>query len=171
MENKEKKPFLSTKTCFWLRFVGWILLALIIPCGVIIWKFNLFQVSTKQSITFGGWGIICVIILFFVVRAMINYVRKGLPYSMATQLLNGFVKVLLPIIVIMIVGYILLTTFSEGLTNFLIVMGIILGCEAIAIPLNPFPKLIHDKKLDETKGLFSNMLDEWEKRKEEKNKK
>lgn len=144
MDNKNSK--IPEKAYFWIRFALWLIFALIIPFGFICWKFNLFQTTTNTSITFGGWGIIAIIILFFVLRAMINYVKKGLPYSMTTQCLNGFIKIVLPLGVVILIGYILLTTFKDGLTNFLVVSGVILGCEIIAIPLNPFPKWISENQ-------------------------
>lgn len=173
--DKEKKE----KIIFWVRALIWLIFALIIPLTFICYKFKLFQTTTTTKVAFGGRGIIAIIILFFFIKALIGYVKKGLPYSMTTQCLDGFVKVVLPLLAIILIGYIMLTTFKDGLSPFLITMGVILGCEIVAIPVNPFPKWIYEsnkkRRQDEAtevgQSLIQDFMNEFFKKKDDTDKK
>ena len=166
--KKKEQVTLSDTQVFWLRFALWLVFALIIPFTFISIKFNLFETTTSTSIKFGGWGMIAVIILFFTIRTILKYVIKGTTYSMTKQVIEGVLKVVLPLVAIFFVGYILLKTFQEGMNEFLMVMGILIVCETVAIPLNPFPKWLSDHEKKEDQNVIETALEEWDKKRNKK---
>lgn len=170
METTQEKKTLTQRQIFWIRFTFRIIFAMIVPLVFLVWKFNLFRIetTTTTNITFGGWGIIAILVVFFVIKAVIKYINQGLPYSMASQCLSGFTRILLPIIAIILIGYIIFNIFSDGLKEFLFVMCVLLVSETIAIPINPFPKWIHEHRKEEVenhdKKLIDSFCDEFFKR-------
>ena len=89
-------------------------------------------------------------------------VRKGLPYSLGTQVLEGYIKVIVPLLVAIFCIY-ALQSIIEHLLQFLIALVI---SEAIAIPMNPFPKWIHDNHLEREENKFMKFADIfWSKKK------
>lgn len=134
---------MNNKKIFWIRFFIYVLFGLIIPVTFLIIRFKLFQ--KISSISIGGWGIVVILIVFGFVVKMLKSIKKGLPFSLATQIISGYLKIVLPLLIAALVVNALKNCVNE-LIQFLVVLII---CEAIAVPANPFPKWIHDNKLEE----------------------
>ena len=145
-EEENKKHNLITwlkehpKTVFWTRFVFWTLLACVLPFIFIVWRFELFQPISKIQI--GGWGIIAIVIVAVFAFAIIRYIRLALSakYSLISQCLSGFCKIIIPLCVIMVILY----NIKSNIDLFLQVMGVVTVCEAVAIPINPLPKWAYE---------------------------
>lgn len=143
MDKKEKGVFIT-------RIILWCLFAGILPVLFIGWRYDLFKkVGTLQL---SGWGLIGVVILFIFLRALVKYVKAGFTeWCMLKQILNGVIKVLLPIGALL--G--LCVGIRANLDYFIQALGLVLICETIAIPINPFPEWVYNK----TKGKFESMID------------
>ena len=85
---------------------------------------------------------------------MSKAIKKGLPYSFWTQVLNGVSKVIVPLLGAILAIYCLQDSIKQ-LLEFLIVVFV---CEVIAIPVNPFPKWIHINKLNENEESLYSVL-------------
>lgn len=131
-----------SKKTFWFKFSLFMLFAFIIPFTFLVWRFKLFSKVSKLSI--GGWGVIAIIFaaIFFII--LIKYVRKGLPFSMLSQVLEGICKVLIPVLAALSIVHIMKNSMEE-MAQFLTVLFF---SEMVAIVVNPFPRWIHENKID-----------------------
>lgn len=170
--KKEKKSLGQVidehpKTVFWSRFVLWTIFACGLPFAFIVWRFQLFHTISKIQI--GGWGLIAIIIVAFFVITVIRYVKIALSghYSFIGQCLTGFCKVVIPLLVF----YLILYYLREQINLMLQVIGCVILCEVIAIPLNPLPKWAYDCqkniRVGERKEAFDYLLDGFFSRKKE----
>lgn len=146
---KEKKS-LSTiieehpRTIFISRAIAWFMFAGILPFLFIAYRFQLFHTVSKIQI--GGWGIIGIIIIGITVITFLKYVKiaMGVRYSYFGQVLKGFFKVIIPLLIVFIIAY----NIRNNLDLFLQAMGCVICCETVAIFINPFPKWIWDLQKD-----------------------
>lgn len=140
------------KKQFWIRFGFYILFGGILPAIFLVFRFNLFQKVSKISI--GGWGLVCIIFLALFFSRLVKMVKQGLPFSYLTQILNGIIKVTIPLLTITISIY-CMQDFIIQLLQFFIVATV---CETIAFCVNPFPQWIHDNKITEQTNNMKTML-------------
>lgn len=131
-----------SKKMFWIRFALFIFSAFVIPFTFLVWRFKLFSKVSKLSV--GGWGVIAIIFgaVFFIV--LIKYVRKGLPFSMLSQVLEGICKVLIPILAALLI----VDTMKNSMEQMFQFLFVLLFSEMIAIVVNPFPRWIHENKIE-----------------------
>ena len=159
LENHPKTTFIS-------RLTSWIILAGVIPFVLIAYRFELFKKVNQMSIS--GWGIIAVIILAGVVLTVVKYVKLALnaKYTLIGQILNGVCKVIIPLVAVYTIAY----SVKDNIQSFLDVMGLVILCEAVAIPLNPLPEWAYnmqkEARADERKDAFDYLLDSFFSRKE-----
>jgi len=156
-EETEKKE-MTEKQKFIVRLVFWVIFALIVPVGFIIFRYDLFtRISTVQ---FGGWGMLAVIIIFIFLIVVGKYIKKGSKkYSMPIQILNGVIKVILPLVAI----YLILVNIKDSIDLFLQSLAVCIVSEAIAIPINPMPKWVSDQnegQMNDTIDYFFKRYDE-----------
>lgn len=130
---------------FVIRFILFTLFACILPFTFIAWRYELFSKVNEMSLT--GWGIIGILIIAIFFFYVLNAIKKGMPYSMFTQIVDGIIKVEMPLILI----YLLLSNIQATIDLFLQCMVCIIICEAIAIPINPLPKWIKENLKGEDK--------------------
>lgn len=133
---------MMSKKEFWIRLPIYILFGGALPFAFLIWRFKLFSKVSKLSI--GGWGIIAVIFISVFFIKLIKAVRKGLPFSLVSQILEGVCKIIIPLLVGAFCCY-YLKDMMEEVFQFLWVLII---CESIAIVVNPIPKWAHENKND-----------------------
>lgn len=142
-----------SKKEFWFRFGIYVLFGAIVPFVFLVWRFNLF--GKVSSISIGGWGIVAIIFIAVFFIRLFKAVRKGLPYSIWTQILDGVVKVIIPLAVAATIVY-LFKDLTMQIFQFLMVVVI---CELVAIPVNPFPKWIHENKIEEENDNTKKLLE------------
>ena len=143
MENKEKKIFI-------IRVVLWSLFSCVIPVAFIGWRYNLFSKIGKIQLT--GWGLIAIIIIIVFVYVLMKYIKAGfVEWSMTKQIVNGIIKVLIPLgtLLALCIG------LRSSIDIFIQALTCVLLSEAIAIPINPFPEWVWKK----SKGRFEGMVD------------
>lgn len=155
-EKKEKKPIDKNKLLFWSRFCIYILVGYATPIFFLMWRFELFKKISKVSI--GLWELIIFIIIFAAVIKLIQYVKKGLPYSLLTQVLNGVTKVILPLIICLVI-VIAFKSSADKLNLLVQFLVVLIACECVAIVANPFPKWIHDNHLEEQENQFRKVFE------------
>ena len=144
-ENKKKREF-------WIKFALYVLFGAIIPFMFLVWRFNLFGKASKIQI--GGWGLFGIMFLGIFFAKTIKVVRMGLPYSLITQILEGVIKVLIPLGVAALAAFYLRNVMQQ-LFQFLCITFI---CETIAIVVNPLPKWLYEHQLDERKNTIKDVL-------------
>lgn len=144
----------SKKTLiFWVKFALFTIFGLIIPLAFIIWRYDLF--TKVSATTFGVWGIICLIIAFAIIVIVTRYLTKGAPYSYATQIINGVLKVILPCLLVWVIAY----KLKDTIDLFLQVMGVVTISEFVAIIINPFPKWMKEKGIEQNESLIDLFLE------------
>ena len=162
-ETLEEHP----KTVFWSRFVSWAMFSCILPFLFIVYRFKLFGKISKIQI--GGWGIVAIVIAAAFVFTVIRYIKLAFAgrYSLVGQILSGICKVILPLGIFMVLLY----NIKNNVDIMIQVLGCVISCEAIAIPLNPLPKWAYDMQKDvrdsEKKDTIDYLLTEFFKRKKE----
>jgi len=159
-EAKEKE-----RKIFWYRMCAYIMCGLLAPCGFIVWRFDLF--TKTNQIAMGGWGIIIVLICTLFASSTLKWVYKGMKFSIYKQIITGFCRVILPLIAIFFVAY----SIKDSIDLFLQALGCIIGCEFIAIGVNPLPEYLYKQKGEDVTGLMDVFVDKFFTRKEQGEKK
>lgn len=137
---------------FWYRFSIYILFGLLIPAGFLIWRFKLFEKVSKVSI--GGWGIVAVIFVAVFFISMLKAIRKGMPFSITTQIIEGLCKLIIPLIIACTCIYFMQDLMKE-MYQFLLVLIV---CETIAIVVNPIPQWAHENKIEEQENRLKGII-------------
>lgn len=172
LDEEKKKSLIAwleehPKTTFWGRFVLWALCACILPFLFIAWRFELFGKVGQMQLS--GWGIVGIILVFVFALTVIHYIKLALSakYSLIAQILSGFCKIIIPLLAV----FALLECVKDNVESMIKVMGIVIVCEAAAIPLNPLPKWAYemqkDVRADERKEAMDYLLDGFFKRKKD----
>ena len=125
---------------FFLRFLLWIFFVAIVPIITIADRYDMVK---KGTLKYTGWAIVSFIIGFIVVMVILTYISRIFKWSMWIQVLNGIRIVLVPLGFLWI-GVDLLANNIENIKYILIVSFI---SEAVAIPINPIPKMLYMKNI------------------------
>ena len=139
MEKKE----LITRLSLFLMF------SLVAPIVYVSIRCKLF--SAKKTISI--WFIIILGVVLGVVSLIIKYYLDGMKtkYSLMKQILEGFIKVIMPIafVLIAVVWFKSKMEWIVSNVNLMIeVLGVVLGCEVIAVIVNPLPKWAFNNNVD-----------------------
>lgn len=151
------------KKIFAIRVALFTIFACVLPFIYISLRYELFTKVSKIQI--GGWGCIAIVIVLFFTFYVAKMIKKGIPYSMLTQCLTGFCKVVIPLLML----YVFVYNIKESANLFLNVLLITIVCETIAVPLNPFPKWLEEHKRNEQDSLADMIIDKFNKNKQEGN--
>lgn len=155
------------KTVFWMRFALWTLFACVLPFLFIAWRFELFGKVGQFQLS--GWGIVGIILVFVFAITVVRYVKLAFSakYSLIGQVLSGFCKIIIPLLAVLAI----LNCVRDSIDAMIKVMGVVIICEAAAIPLNPLPKWAYemqkDVRADERKETIDYLLDGFFKRKKD----
>lgn len=140
----------TERKIFIARAIAWALFACVLPVLFIGWRYDLFRVVS--NVQFGGWGLIAVVMIFAFLTVFARYLKSGFPeWSMTKQIVSGVAKILIPLGALLAIC----VSIRSSLDYFIQALSCTLMCEAIAIPLNPFPKWVWDK----SQGRFESSLD------------
>ena len=135
---------------FIIRAIVWSIFSAILPVVFIGWRYSLFK--KVGSIQLSGWGLVAVVILFVFLKVLIHYIKAGfVGYSMTKQVINGVLKVILPLAILLIICI----AIRNNIDYFIQALEITIICEVVAIPINPFPEWIYEK----SQGRIESMLD------------
>lgn len=143
MDSQEKKKFVA-------RAVAWAVFACGLPVAFIGWRYDLFR--SAGELQFSGWGMIAIVIVLVFLIVVVKYVKALFTeWSMTKQIISGVLKIILPLgaLLALCVG------IRSNLDYFIQALSCVIICEAMAIPMNPFPELIYKK----TEGRYDSMTD------------
>ena len=131
------------------RLILFLMFSLIAPITYISIRCKLFSTKTTISV----WFIIVLGVVLAIVSLIIKYYLDGMKtkYSIFKQILEGFIKVILPItfVLISVVWFKSKMEWIVSNVNLMIeILSIILGCEVIAVIVNPLPKWAFDNNVD-----------------------
>ena len=154
MAKKEKTPEQTEKEkelkIFWVRAILWSLFSCVVPVFFIGWRYDLFK--KVGSLQLSGWGLIAIVIVFVFLYVVVKYIRAGfVEWSMTKQIINGVVKVVLPLGVVLAVAI----AIRNNLDVFIQALSCTLMSEVIAIPINPFPEWVWKR----SQGRFESAVD------------
>ena len=150
-ESKDKKVFIA-------RVILFCIFGCILPFVFIAWRFQIFSNGGGVSLT--GWGVIGILIVFFFILYCLKILKNSIPFSMTYQILSGTIKVILPLILLLL----LVNALEDSIRQFKQVLIIVIGCEAIAIVVNPFPKYMHDKGIEKAENLMDMFITKFKKK-------
>lgn len=141
--TKEKKIFIT-------KIILWSIFSCVIPVAFIGWRYDLFKkVGTLQL---SGWGLFAIVIIFIFLKTLVKYIKLGfIEWSMTKQILNGITKILIPLCTLLLVCL----GIKSNINYFIQALSLVILSEAIAIPINPFPKWVWEK----TQGRYESMMD------------
>lgn len=153
------------KAVFWLRFFLFTICALVLPILFVGYRFELFHKASKISIS--GAGVIVIVIVAVFVATIIKYVKNVIKVKnvFISQCISGVCKIIIPLLAALA----LIENIKDNLDIFLQSLGMVIICEAFAIPLNPLPTWAaeqqKDIKVEERKDTVDYLLDGFFKRK------
>jgi len=147
---KEKKSILATleehpKAVFFTRLGLWFIFACALPIAFIVYRYDIF--TNKSKINISGWGAIGIVIAIVFVIKLIVYLYKGMKPGLAKQCITGFVSIILPLLIVLIA----LKAIENNIKYFEQVLTCVTICEAIGIPLDPFPDWLEKRRVERGK--------------------
>jgi hypothetical protein len=137
---------------FWFRFSLYILFGVLIPAVFLTWRFKLFEKVSKVSV--GGWGMVAIIFVAVFFISLLKAIRKGMPFSFATQVIEGLCKLIIPLIIACSCVYFMQDLMKETF-QFLCILTV---SETIAVVVNPIPQWAHENKVEEQENRFRSVL-------------
>ena len=141
-----------SKKMFWIRLSLYILIGGIIPFTFLTIRFNLFSKVSKLSI--GGWGLLAVLFVAIFFIKMLKAIRKGLPFSFGTQIIEGMFKITIPLTVATLIIFLMRNSVEELFYFFCLLVF----CETIAMAANPIPQWAHENKIEEQESSAKRIL-------------
>lgn len=142
-----------SKKEFWIRLSIYVFFGAIVPFIFIALRFEIFKPSSSK-VSLGGWGIIGLIIAAVFFLKMLKQVKKGLPYSLFSQIITGLCRVTIPLIIGAFIAY-----YFQDLMDYVFqVLCVLIFCETVAIVVNPIPKWAHDNKLERQSGMLTKII-------------
>lgn len=154
MEQQEQEIMKkkAAKREFWTKLSLYALFGGIIPFMFLIWRFELFGKTSKVQV--GGWGLFAILFIGVFFVKTIKAVSKGIPYSIISQILDGVVRVIIPLLIAAFACWYLKDTMKQ-LFQFL---WLTIFCESIAIVINPIPKWLHEQGIEEKEATLTRIL-------------
>lgn len=150
VKTEEEIQKTKERKIFAVRALIWSLFSCFIPVGFIGWRYDLFKKTGELQLS--GWGLIGIVILFVFLYVVVKYVKAGFTeWSIVKQIINGIVKVILPLGALLAVC----VSLKDNLDTFIQALSCVLLSEVIAIPVNPFPEWVYKK----TQGRFESAVD------------
>lgn len=142
---------------FWTRASVWSIFSIVIPAAIIVTQYDIF--TQRDSLTkVTGWGLVFLIS----VAGGVFYIIKSLGEAENNPWINGMARGVKNIILPLLLIYYLTGIIAFNLVKFNTILIVTLIAEAIALPINPFPEYIHqrreEKKVKETLGISKEEL-------------
>ena len=134
--KKHPKVLFFSRLCFWAIFSA------ILPFCFIAWKYQIFSPKSQMPLT--GWGFIAILIVTIFIISLIKYIYKGLKPGLLKQCIFGVVSIIFPLILL----YLLVISIESNISLFKQSLGCVILCEAIGIPLNPFPAWLERRRIE-----------------------
>ena len=144
MENENEEKKLTPKQVFVIRFILFMLFALVIPAIYLIVRFELFTTTSKLQI--GLWGIILFAVCISVFAVLIKYYLDGMKakYSYLKQIVQGLIGLIMPLTLALVV----LTYLKDNINLIIESFYVFIPCEFVAICLNPLPRWCFENNIE-----------------------
>lgn len=125
------------------KLILFLTFSVVAPTTYMVLRFNLFS-ETKMRVGIGG--IIVFAIMLGTISALIKYYLAGMKtkYSFLKQLLQGMLRVVLPLVIALFVVIFL----SDNMSLVKEALIVLIPSELIAIIFNPFPKWCFDNNVE-----------------------
>lgn len=136
MTQEEKKTRIKV---FIARLTGYVMFGLVFPFSFLVWRFGLFQQTSKLNI--GGWGIVAIIFAAVFFAKLLKQAGDCVESVLVKQIFQAIGRVFIPLLAVTLCLY-AVGDFWKELINFFIILTI---CEPVAYVLNPFPEYIKEK--------------------------
>lgn len=155
---------MENKKSFIIRLIAFILTAFVIPCTYLSIRFNLFVSKSRLSI----WGFIMILFVLIVIVVMLKFYLDGMKtkWSYGKQLVKGFLKVVLPLAIILILILFIrnhLEEFVRDINLMVECVGVITLSEIIAIMVNPLSKWAFENNIDGLVAITDRIIGKGEK--------
>jgi hypothetical protein len=158
-ETNEVDEAKKKRNIFIFRMIAFTLFACIIPFVFIAWRYDIFRTSNdiNPKVSLTGWGFLGLIIVFFFIKYCLNVLKRAIPFSMTYQIVNGVIKIIMPLLLLLFV----VDALENNITLFKHSLIVTIICEGVAIPINPLPKYMHDKGIEYAGGLMDLFITKW----------
>lgn len=132
---------------FTIRLILWLVFCAVIPIIAIAHKYDFVKEGTTK---YTGWAIIAGFIAFIAVMVGLRYILKLLKWSMTKQIISGVMLVIIPLVFLLV----LTDLIASNIQNIKYILLVAIFSEFIAIPINPFPKMVYEKNIKDLKEAF-----------------
>ena len=129
---------------FSIQLILWLVFSAVIPIIAIANKYD-FVKEGKTKYT--GWAIIAGVVVFVVIMVALRYILRLLKWSMTKQVITGIMLVIVPLCFL----FMMVDLISANIQNIKYILVVSIFSEFVAIPLNPFPKMIWEKNVQDIK--------------------
>lgn len=139
--EKIRKKF-NSWYLFLPRLIIWIGCTFVCPIALIMAKFKVFERVEGEKLRFNGWAIIIVLIVGIGLFYLLKYVLNAMTFNYIAQLLNGFIRLVLWLILALL----LVDIIAKCHEQIKWVLGwSILSC-SIGVAVNPLPRWSYNRK-------------------------
>ena len=149
---------------FVFRIILFAIFGCLLPFVFIAWRYQIFNVNQNPRVSLTGWGFVAIIIVFFFLRYIFTVLKRTIPFSLTYQVINGLLKVILPLVLL----YFVVSALSNSIELFKQALLFTIFSESVAIVVNPFPRFMHDKGIDYVDGILDLAISKIKKAKEGK---
>ena len=170
-ETSEEKKTLGEwlnehpKSVFLTRAFAWAVFAAGLPFSFIAWRYGIFKPEGSMAIS--GWGVIGIVILGVFFISLFRYIKQGMQMGIVKQCIIGFCKIIIPLLIVLLVVH----EIKSNVDLFEKALIVTITCEMIAIPINPFPVWLEqrriEKNLTEQESVFGVLWDKFFTKKKE----
>ena len=129
---------------FTIRLILWLIFSAVVPIIAIAHKYDFVKSGNTK---YTGWAIIAGVIAFISVMVSLRYVLKLLKRSMAKQVISGVMLVIIPLCFL----FVLTDLIANNIENIKYILVVSIVSEFVAIPINPFPKMLWEKNIRDIK--------------------
>ena len=155
---------MENKKSFVIRLIAFFITAIIMPCVYLSIRFNLFVSKSRLSL----WGFIMILFVFIVIMVMLKFYLDGMKtkWSYGKQLVKGFLKVVLPLLIILIGALYIKNHIEEFIKDLNLVIeciGVITISEILAIAINPLSKWAFENNIDGLVAITDRIIGKGEK--------
>lgn len=153
MFTKEGWKNLNSNQWLLIRFIIFVGVALIAPLVYMFINFSMYGYHTygEKDMFLTGWGIFGVSLVAVFAFYLLNSIRKLEPLGYFTQIINGFMFVILPLGLCYYITYVI----SKNVIILSQLLLVIILCEIPAIFINPIPYWIKTHQESKLSKLIS----------------
>lgn len=155
MTKEEKKTFIA-------RLIAYITIGLLLPCGGIAGICVMDGVDFTSS-SLGLWALLIIVVAGLFITSTLKWVYKGIKFSLFKQVIGGVLRIILPLTLVLFGAM----AIKENIETLIKILSVVIGCEAVAIAINPLPEWYYKTKGEEMESVVDMAVDKFFTRKEQ----